>query len=71
MKIRVKNHSYFERGTMSLTPKQKKALESNKKLTVVDKETGATYPVNNVLALQTIQHYETETGDVYYVARFK
>ena len=72
MKIKIKNQYYFERGTMSLTPRQKKALEANKKLVAVDKTTGATFPVNNVLALSSlVRRVDEFNGDVYFTARFK
>ena len=72
MKINVKNPYYFERGTMSLNARQKKALLANKALTVVDKATGATYPVNNRLAINSlVERVDEHTGDTYWTARFK
>ena len=72
MRIKIKNSYYFERGTMSLTPSQKRALEANKKLVVTDKTTGATHPVNNALALSTlVRRIDEFNGDVYFTARFK
>jgi len=54
MKINIKNPFYFQRGSMSLTDRQVKALRANKKLVAVDKNSGATHPVNNQIALKTL-----------------
>ena len=73
MKINVKNSFYFSRGSMSLTDHQVKALRANKKLVVVDKNTGATHPVNNKIALKTlVERTDPETGlFTYFTAWFK
>lgn len=73
MKINIKNPFYFQRGSMSLTDRQAKALRADKKLIAVDKNTGATYPVNNKIALKTLtQRTDPETGlFTYWTAWFK
>jgi hypothetical protein len=73
MKINIKNPFYFQRGSMSLTDRQVKALRANKKLVAVDKNSGATHPVNNQIALKTLtQRTDPETGlFTYYTAWFK
>lgn len=72
MTINIKNSYYFERGTMSLTSAQKRALEAGKKLFVEDKSTGQREKVDSNIARATIrQVFDRYTDDVYYVARFK
>jgi hypothetical protein len=73
MKINIKNSFYFQRGSMSLTDRQAKALKANKKLVAVDKNTGATHPVDNKIALATLHEMtDPETGlFMYWTAWFK
>lgn len=72
MIIHIKNPYYFERGTMSLSPTQKLALDTGSKLIVEDNESGERHKVDSNIARATIrQVFDRFTDEVYYVARFK